>query len=164
MFDSILGHILFWMRFTDLHGVSCSFPLTRYTLRRWHICYLIMILQWSLFGAIQLGPRFLTLRCHHASHFKRYIFDLWVWFCYGRGWLGPHIWWWVTWCHLTFQPVTHLISYWGIFHFRSRFVNPHWFAWSLLVTRYKSSWWFDFILLWFSNGAFLESFSQTHTF
>ena len=30
--------------------------------------------------------------------------------------------------------------------------------------RYMSSWWSAFILSWFSNGAFLESFSQAHIF
>ena len=34
-FDAILGHIPFRMRFIGLHGVACSYPLTRYTPRRW---------------------------------------------------------------------------------------------------------------------------------
>ena len=42
--DSILGHIPFPLRFIDLYGVACSSPLMRYTLRWWHVCYLIMIL------------------------------------------------------------------------------------------------------------------------
>ena len=41
--DAILGHISFRMRFTDLHGVACLSPLTRYTPRRWPVCYFIMI-------------------------------------------------------------------------------------------------------------------------
>ncbi|KAL6315068.1 hypothetical protein AAG906_030921 [Vitis piasezkii] len=36
------------------------------------------ISQWSLSGAIQLGPHFSTLRCHHASPSERYFLDLWV--------------------------------------------------------------------------------------
>ena len=48
----------FQMRFTNLHGVTWSSPLTKYALRRWRVRYLIMISQQSLFGAIQLDPHF----------------------------------------------------------------------------------------------------------
>ena len=37
------GIFPFWSRFTNLHGVACLSPLTRYTPRWWPICYLIMI-------------------------------------------------------------------------------------------------------------------------
>ena len=37
------GIFSFRLRFINLHGVACSFPLTRYTLRQWHVCYLITI-------------------------------------------------------------------------------------------------------------------------
>ena len=37
------GIFSFWFRFIDLHGVAWSSPLTKYTLRQWPICYLIMI-------------------------------------------------------------------------------------------------------------------------
>ena len=61
--------------------------------------------------------------------------------------------------------LSHIRCYTGAyFHFRSRFVDPHWFAWSSLVTRYAPGWWFNFILSWFPIGAFLESFRQAHTF
>ena len=63
-----------------------------------------------------------------------------------------------------FRPTTHLMPYWGIFPFRLRFVDLHWFAWSSTFMRYMSSWWFVFILRWFLSGVFLESFSQAHTF
>lgn len=33
MFDAILGHIPFWIRYTDLHGVARSSPLPSYTSR-----------------------------------------------------------------------------------------------------------------------------------
>ena len=91
-------------------------------------------------------------------------FDMWVWFSYGRRWLGLHIRWWMIWYHLVFRPITHLMPYWGIFPFWLRFVDLHWFAWSSLVTRYMPGRWFAFILSWFSNEAFLESFNQAHIF
>ena len=37
MFDAILGHIPFWMIFTDLHGVTWSFLLVRCAPGRWPI-------------------------------------------------------------------------------------------------------------------------------
>ena len=49
------------------------------------------------------------------------------------------------------------------FPFRSRFVDLHGFAWPSPVARYTSGGWFNFILSWFSDGAFLGSFSQAHT-
>ena len=70
----------------------------------------------------------------------------------------------MIWCHMIFWLTTHLMPYWGIFSFRLRFLDLHWFAWSSPVTRYTLSWWFDFILSWFFGGAFLESFRQAHTF
>ena len=36
-FDAILGHIPFWMMFTDLHGVTWSFLLVRCASGRWPI-------------------------------------------------------------------------------------------------------------------------------
>ena len=70
----------------------------------------------------------------------------------------------MIWCHLIFRPTKNLVPYWGIFLSWLRFVDLHWFAWSSSFMRYMSSWWSAFILSWFSNGAFLESFSQAHTF
>ena len=66
--------------------------------------------------------------------------------------------------HLIFLPITHLVPYWGVFLFWLRFLDLHWSAWPSPVTRYTLGWWFDFILSWFSSGAFLESFRQAHTF
>ena len=57
-----------------------------------------------------------------------------------------------------------MMPYWGIFPFWLRFVDLHWFAWSSPFMRYMSRWWSVFILQWFPSGAFLESFSQAHTF
>ena len=105
-----------------------------------------------------------TFRYHYASSSRRRFFDLWIRFNCGHGWLGLHTWWWVIWCHLIFWPTTHLMPYWGIFPFWLRFVEFHWFAWSSPVTRYTPSWWFAFILSWFSSWAFLESFSQACAF
>ena len=42
--DALLGYILFRMRFTDLHGVACLSPLTRYTPRRGPVRYIIIFL------------------------------------------------------------------------------------------------------------------------
>ena len=46
------GIFLFWLRVIDFHGATWLFSLTRCAPRRWHVCYLVMISQWSLFGAI----------------------------------------------------------------------------------------------------------------
>ena len=101
--DAILGHILFRMRFTDLHGVARSSLLMKYTPRRGLVHYFIMILQWSSSWAIQSGPDFSAFGCRHTSPFKVRLFYLWVWFNYGRGWLRLHIRWWMTWGHLIFS-------------------------------------------------------------
>ena len=45
---SYWGIFPFRMRFTDLHGVSCSSPFARCTPRRGRVLYFIMIPQWSL--------------------------------------------------------------------------------------------------------------------
>ena len=119
----ILGHIPFRLRFLDLYGVAWSPPLTRYMLRQWLVCYLIMILWWSLSWAIQIDPHFSAFGCHCASLSGIRLFDLRVRFSYGRGWLGLHIWWWMIWCHLIFQPIPHFIPYWGIFPLWLRFVD-----------------------------------------
>ena len=42
-FDVILRHISLSVETIDFHGVAWSSPLTRYTSRRWPVCYLIMI-------------------------------------------------------------------------------------------------------------------------
>ena len=65
------GIFPFWLIFVDLHGVACSSPLTKYTPRRWPICYLIMISQGSLSWAIQSNPHFLIFGCPHAFSFER---------------------------------------------------------------------------------------------
>ena len=66
----------------------------------------------------------------------------------------------MIWCHLIFWLTTHLMPYWGIFPLWLRFVDLHGFPWSSPTTRYTLTYWFAFILSWFSSGAFLESFSQ----
>ena len=76
--DAILGHIPFQMRFMDLHGVSRSSPLTKYTPIRGLVHYFIMILQWSPSWVIQSGPHFSTFGCRHTSPFEVRIFYLWV--------------------------------------------------------------------------------------
>ena len=88
----ILGHIPFWMRFTDLHRVARLSPLTRYMPRRGPIRYFIMILQWSLPWATQSGPHFLHSDVIMFS-FQRLLFDAWTWFNCGFGLSGSHIWW-----------------------------------------------------------------------
>ena len=77
-FNAILGHIPFRMRFTDIHGVAYLSPLTRYTPRRWPVCYLIIISQWSPSWSIQSDSHFLAFRCHHAPHVGYVSFDTWV--------------------------------------------------------------------------------------
>ena len=90
------------MRFKDLHGVAQSSPFTRYMLRWEPVYYFIMILQWSPSWAIQSSPHLSTFGCRHTSPFEVCLCYLWVWFGYGRGWLGLYIRWWMTWGHLIF--------------------------------------------------------------
>ena len=47
--------------------------------------------------------------------------------------------------------------------FWSRFVDLWGFTFSSPIARYTLGGWLDFIFSWFSDGAFLESFSQAHT-
>ena len=77
-FDVILGHILFWLRFIDLHGVTCTFSLTRCAPGRWHVSYLVMFPRWSLFGVIQPNPHLLAFGCHHVYYSGRRFIDVWV--------------------------------------------------------------------------------------
>ena len=56
----------------------------------------MMISQWSLSRAIQLGTHFSALRCHHAPPSEICILDLWAWLCYGFRWPGLHICWCMT--------------------------------------------------------------------
>ena len=122
-----------------------------------------MISQGSLSWAIQSSSHFSAFRYHHVSSSKRHFYLL-IRFSCGHGWLRLHTWWWMIWCHMIFWPTTHLMPYWGIFPFWLRFVDLHWFSWSSLVMRCTPTWWFAFILSWFSNGTFLESFSQARAF
>ena len=66
----------------DLHGVAWLSPLTGCLPRRWRVRYLVMIPQWSLFGAIQPDPHFSTFGCCHAYYFGRHFIDVWVWLDY----------------------------------------------------------------------------------
>ena len=59
----------------DPHRSTRSLSLTRCSLGRRHDRCLIMILQRSIPKAIQLGPPFSALGCHHASPSERYILD-----------------------------------------------------------------------------------------
>ena len=106
----------------------------------------------------------LIFRYHHASSSKRHLFDVWTRFSCGYRWPGLHIWWWMIWCCSIFRSIMHLMPYWGIFPFWLRFLGHHWFALSFPFIKYTPSWWFAFILSWFSSRSFLESFSQTHAF
>ena len=83
-----------------------------------------MIPQWSLSGAIRPGLHCSAFRCHHASFRETSLgfvsmILLWTWLTR------------VT--HLMmddlmsfdfFRFITHLMPYWGIFPFRSRFIYP----------------------------------------
>ena len=92
-FDAILGHISLSIkiyRFSWSHVILITYKMH---VKLMAYCYLIMIPQWSLSWAIQSGSHFSTFRCHHASFFRRRLFNLWIWFCYGHRWLGLHTWW-----------------------------------------------------------------------
>ena len=115
----------FIWRFMDPHGLARSSSLTGRSLRRGYDRYLIMVPQWSILGAIQLGPHFSVLSCHHASPSGRYVLDLRAWFNYGFGWSGLHVWWEMVSCHLFLWPITHPMPCWGIFPFRMRFTDLH---------------------------------------
>ena len=140
----------------DPHGLARSSSLTRCSLRRGHDRYLIMIPQWSLPRAIQLGPHFSTLRCHHAFPSGRYILDLWAWFSYGFGWPGLHVWWEMVSCHLFFWPVTHPMPYWGILPLWMRFKNLGGVARLFSFARRTSRQWSSLSLRWFLSGASRE--------
>ena len=81
----------FIWRFMDPHGLARSSSLTGCSPRRRHDRCPIMILQRSIPRAIQLGPHFSALRCHHASPSGKYILDLWAWFSYRSEWPGLHV-------------------------------------------------------------------------
>ena len=82
---SYWGMLPFWLRFIDFHEVACSSPFMRYTLRWWPICYLIMILRWSLSWAIRSVSHFSAFRCRHTSPSGYIFFYAWVWFSCGFG-------------------------------------------------------------------------------
>ena len=44
----------------------------------------------------------LIFRYHHASSYGRRLFDVWIWFSYGFGLPGLHVWQGMIWCHLIF--------------------------------------------------------------
>ena len=49
------------------------------------------------------------------------------------------------------------MSHWGVFPISiDIYRSPHWFAWSSSVLRYTSSWWYDFILSWYSEEPLLS--------
>ena len=50
-------------------------------------------------------------RCHHASSSRKHLFDVWIRFSYGYGWLGLHIWWCLIQCCLIFRSTIHLMLY-----------------------------------------------------
>ena len=157
IFDVILGHVPFQTRFMDPHGVAWPSSLTGCTLRRWHVRYLIMIPLWS--------------------HSDRSTFlGIWLLSCFlfreTFPWRLDSIWI-MEIAHLTmddlrspdFSDLSHIWCCVGAyFRFQPRFVDPYWFAWLSPITRYALGWWFDFVLSWFSIGAFLESFCQAYTF
>ena len=88
----------------DLQGVAWLSPLTGCLPRRWRVRYLVMIPQWSLFGAIQPDPHFSTFGCRHAYYSGRHFIDVWVWFGLRR----LRIWWWMISCH----PISYLSYIW----------------------------------------------------
>ena len=63
--------------FTELH----AYPHLRdVRWDDWPIRYFMMILQWSLCRAIQLGPHFSAFGCCHVSYLERRSLDVWIWF------------------------------------------------------------------------------------
>ena len=106
----------------------------------------------------------LIFRYHHTFFSRRCLFDVWIQFSCGFGWWGSHIWLLMIWCHMIFQPTVHLMSYWGIFPFRLRFIDLHGVAWSSSLMICMSSWWSIVILSWSLSGVSLGPFSQAHTF
>ena len=153
------GIFPFQLRFIDLHGVAWSFPLTRYTSRRWPVCYLTMIPQWSLSWIIQSGSHFLAFRYHHASFFGKRLLDVWVRFSCGFGWHKSHIWWWMIWCcsifnlfHVWFHTRTYFPFDWDLQIFMESHDRPH-----LWDTRRDDD--LLAILSWSPRVAFLQPFS-----
>ena len=61
-----------------------------------------------------------------------------------------------------FPGLSHIWCHTGAyFRFRSRFVDPLWFAWSSLVSRYMPSWGFGFILSWFIRTDWIYLWCHT---
>ena len=154
--DIILGHIPLWLRFIDLHGVACLSSLTRYTLRRWPICYLIMILWWSLFKS---NPHFSAFRCHRTSSSRTRLIwsldsiQLWIWIigiAYYDGW--PDVVWFFDlqyiWCHIR----AYFSFDWDLQIFMELHTYPH-----LRDTCRDDD--LLVILSWFPSGVFLRPFN-----
>ena len=77
-----------------------------------------------------------------------YILDPWVWFCYGFGWPGLHVWWCMIWCHLIFPTHHTFDAILGHIFALDWDLQILTFAWSSLVTRYMSGWGFCFTSSW----------------
>ena len=107
----------------------------------------------SLLGH-SVGLTLLIFRYHHAFSSRRRLFDVWIRFNCGYGWLGLRIWWWVIQFVLIFQPTIHLMLYWGIFPLQLRFIDLHGFTWSSPFMRYILNWWSVFISPWFIQMSF----------
>ena len=59
----------------------------------------------------QVFEIWLMFRYHHASSSGRRLFDVWIRFSCGFGWLGSHIWWWMIWGRPIFQPTALSMPY-----------------------------------------------------
>ena len=152
----------FIWRFMGPHGLARSSSLTGCSLGCRHDRCLIMILHRSVPKAIQLGPPFSALGCHHASPSERYILDHGydsVMDLDDQDYMFDD-----RWFHVTCSS--------DLSHFRC-----HTRAYSLSGEIYRSSRscmliptcemyvemidWFA-ILWWSPNGASVEPFSQAH--
>ena len=97
------GILPFRLRFTGSSWSHMIFTTHEMCVELIVYCYLIMIPQWSLSWAIQLGSHFSAFRYHRASSSGRCLLDVCVWFSYGFGWQRSYSWWWMIWCCLIFS-------------------------------------------------------------
>ena len=116
----------FIWRFMDPHRSARSLSLTGCSLRRGHDRYLIMIPRRSLPRAIQLGPHFSALRCHHASPSRRYILDICAWFSYGFERPVLHVRWQMISCRSISDLSYIRCPYWGIFSVSDEIYGLSW--------------------------------------
>ena len=165
MSDDRWPHITWFPTYHTLDATLGYISVSDEIYRSWWSCTLIPtygmcteMMTWSLFLRWFLSRAFrepsnLTCTSRHSDDIvlpsERSILNLWAWFCYRFRWPGLHICWCMTLMSFDFPDLSHIWCHTGAyFRIRSRFPDPHLFAWLTPATRYTSYWWFCFISPW----------------